>query len=259
MIYFKQVGFDDFYSIIDSTVRSFDLWIREITKKVEHKAFILQLIGSIIWQDYYGRIFKCDTNFCETRDWNMKDKMYTSKISESRNRYLIQSVKAKTITNIKITENNRKMFNMMNHRPKRMCVWRYLKWTDYWFFSTKCQSFRIVCSRTIHQLKGVSTSSGESCCLQVLTTSYFVLLVRMSLGGCHLTHLIPAVIRHPKKPNSGNRKCATVRLSTGAEVCAYIPNVGHNLQEHSQVSEIKSIAIAAFTIYSFFWWSLTTK
>ncbi|KAF8356373.1 hypothetical protein PRIPAC_97996 [Pristionchus pacificus] len=69
----------------------------------------------------------------------------------------------------------------------------------------------------------------------VLTTSYFVLLVRMSLGGCHLTHLILAVIRHPKKPNSGNRKCATVRLSTGAEVCAYIPNVGHNLQEHSQV------------------------
>uniref|UniRef100_A0A0K0DAS5 Small ribosomal subunit protein uS12m n=1 Tax=Angiostrongylus cantonensis TaxID=6313 RepID=A0A0K0DAS5_ANGCA len=43
------------------------------------------------------------------------------------------------------------------------------------------------------------------------------------------------VIRHPKKPNSGNRKCAIVRLSTGAEVCAYIPGVGHNLQEHSQV------------------------
>ncbi|KAE9417878.1 hypothetical protein Angca_002595, partial [Angiostrongylus cantonensis] len=46
---------------------------------------------------------------------------------------------------------------------------------------------------------------------------------------------ISAVIRHPKKPNSGNRKCAIVRLSTGAEVCAYIPGVGHNLQEHSQV------------------------
>ncbi|GMS81866.1 hypothetical protein PENTCL1PPCAC_4041, partial [Pristionchus entomophagus] len=47
--------------------------------------------------------------------------------------------------------------------------------------------------------------------------------------------VLKTVIRHPKKPNSGNRKCAIVRLSNGAEVCAYIPNVGHNIQEHSQV------------------------
>ncbi|ETN74649.1 ribosomal protein S12 [Necator americanus] len=47
--------------------------------------------------------------------------------------------------------------------------------------------------------------------------------------------VLKTVIRHPKKPNSGNRKCAIVRLSTGKEVCAYIPGVGHNLQEHSQV------------------------
>ncbi|KAJ1357810.1 hypothetical protein KIN20_016050 [Parelaphostrongylus tenuis] len=47
--------------------------------------------------------------------------------------------------------------------------------------------------------------------------------------------VLKTVIRHPKKPNSGNRKCAIVRLSNGAEVCAYIPGVGHNLQEHSQV------------------------
>ncbi|KAK0411944.1 hypothetical protein QR680_005934 [Steinernema hermaphroditum] len=47
--------------------------------------------------------------------------------------------------------------------------------------------------------------------------------------------VLKTVIRHPKKPNSGNRKCAIVRLSTGAEVCAYIPGEGHNLQEHSQV------------------------
>uniref|UniRef100_A0A1I7WYT6 Small ribosomal subunit protein uS12m n=1 Tax=Heterorhabditis bacteriophora TaxID=37862 RepID=A0A1I7WYT6_HETBA len=47
--------------------------------------------------------------------------------------------------------------------------------------------------------------------------------------------VLKTVIRHPKKPNSGNRKCAIVRLSTGSEVCAYIPGVGHNLQEHSQV------------------------
>lgn len=43
------------------------------------------------------------------------------------------------------------------------------------------------------------------------------------------------MIRHPKKPNSGNRKCAIVRLSNGKEVTAYIPKPGHNLQEHSQV------------------------
>ncbi|MFH4983973.1 hypothetical protein AB6A40_010682 [Gnathostoma spinigerum] len=47
--------------------------------------------------------------------------------------------------------------------------------------------------------------------------------------------VLKTVIRHPKKPNSGNRKCAIVKLSTGAEICAYIPGVGHNLQEHSQV------------------------
>lgn len=39
----------------------------------------------------------------------------------------------------------------------------------------------------------------------------------------------------PKKPNSALRKIARVRLSTGIEVTAYIPGVGHNLQEHSIV------------------------
>ena len=39
----------------------------------------------------------------------------------------------------------------------------------------------------------------------------------------------------PKKPNSALRKIARVRLSTGIEVTAYIPGVGHNLQEHSVV------------------------
>ncbi|GAB2534507.1 30S ribosomal protein S12 [Brachybacterium huguangmaarense] len=39
----------------------------------------------------------------------------------------------------------------------------------------------------------------------------------------------------PKKPNSALRKIARVRLSTGVEVTAYIPGVGHNLQEHSIV------------------------
>ena len=39
----------------------------------------------------------------------------------------------------------------------------------------------------------------------------------------------------PKKPNSALRKYASVRLSNGMEVTAYIPGIGHNLQEHSVV------------------------
>ncbi len=39
----------------------------------------------------------------------------------------------------------------------------------------------------------------------------------------------------PKKPNSALRKVARVRLTTGLEVTAYIPGMGHNLQEHSIV------------------------
>ncbi len=39
----------------------------------------------------------------------------------------------------------------------------------------------------------------------------------------------------PKKPNSALRKVARVRLTNGAEVTAYIPGIGHNLQEHSIV------------------------
>ena len=39
----------------------------------------------------------------------------------------------------------------------------------------------------------------------------------------------------PKKPNSALRKVARVRLTNGVEVTAYIPGVGHNLQEHSIV------------------------
>ena len=41
--------------------------------------------------------------------------------------------------------------------------------------------------------------------------------------------------RTPKKPNSALRKIARIRLTNGYEVTAYIPGVGHNLQEHSVV------------------------
>ena len=44
-----------------------------------------------------------------------------------------------------------------------------------------------------------------------------------------------ATILTPKKPNSALRKIARVRLTDGLEGTAYIPGVGHNLQEHSVV------------------------
>ena len=42
-------------------------------------------------------------------------------------------------------------------------------------------------------------------------------------------------IKTPKKPNSAQRKISRVRLTNGLEVTAYIPGIGHNLQEHSVV------------------------
>lgn len=44
--------------------------------------------------------------------------------------------------------------------------------------------------------------------------------------------VLKVIIKKPKKPNSANRKCVRVRLSNGKEVTAYIPGIGHNLQEH---------------------------
>ena len=45
--------------------------------------------------------------------------------------------------------------------------------------------------------------------------------------------VLKTLIKKPKKPNSANRKCVRVRLSTGREITAYIPGEGHNLQEHN--------------------------
>ena len=56
----------------------------------------------------------------------------------------------------------------------------------------------------------------------------------------------------PKKPNSALRKIARVRLSNGREVTAYIPGVGHNLQEHSIVmvrgGRVKDLPGVRYTI-----------
>ena len=46
---------------------------------------------------------------------------------------------------------------------------------------------------------------------------------------------LQVMTRTPKKPNSAMRKVAKIRLSNGFEVIAYIPDEGHNLQEHSIV------------------------
>lgn len=56
----------------------------------------------------------------------------------------------------------------------------------------------------------------------------------------------------PKKPNSAQRKIARVRLSNGQEVTAYIPGIGHNLQEHSIVmirgGRVKDLPGVRYTI-----------
>ncbi len=58
-----------------------------------------------------------------------------------------------------------------------------------------------------------------------------------ALRGCPQKRGVCLVVRtvSPKKPNSALRKVARVRLSNGVEVTAYIPGIGHNLQEHSVV------------------------
>ncbi|XP_036139870.1 40S ribosomal protein S12, mitochondrial isoform X2 [Monomorium pharaonis] len=47
--------------------------------------------------------------------------------------------------------------------------------------------------------------------------------------------VLKTVIKKPKKPNSANRKCVVVKLSNGKEMTAYVPGIGHNLQEHNIV------------------------
>ncbi|HET6387354.1 MAG TPA: 30S ribosomal protein S12 [Armatimonadota bacterium] len=58
-----------------------------------------------------------------------------------------------------------------------------------------------------------------------------------ALKGCPQRRGVCLLVRTqtPKKPNSALRKVARVRLTNGEEVTAYIPGIGHNLQEHSVV------------------------
>ena len=63
---------------------------------------------------------------------------------------------------------------------------------------------------------------------------------------------IQVMTRTPKKPNSAMRKVAKVRLTNGHEVIAYIPDEGHNLQEHSIVlirgGRVKDLPGVRYTI-----------
>ncbi|GIV05338.1 MAG: 30S ribosomal protein S12 [Fimbriimonadales bacterium] len=58
-----------------------------------------------------------------------------------------------------------------------------------------------------------------------------------ALQGCPQRRGVCTIVRTmtPKKPNSALRKVARVRLTNGIEITAYIPGIGHNLQEHSVV------------------------
>ena len=60
-------------------------------------------------------------------------------------------------------------------------------------------------------------------------------LVRQGRTSSVKKSTAPALGKGMKKPNSALRKVARVRLSNGIEVTAYIPGIGHNLQEHSVV------------------------
>ncbi|HEY0907837.1 MAG TPA: 30S ribosomal protein S12 [Candidatus Paceibacterota bacterium] len=91
---------------------------------------------------------------------------------------------------------------------------------------------------TIHQLiKRRRTSLKRKSKSVALTKSFNVLKNKpryfdspFKRGVC-----IKVTTKTPKKPNSAIRKIARVRLSNGMEVTAYIPGMGHNLQEHSVV------------------------
>lgn len=58
-----------------------------------------------------------------------------------------------------------------------------------------------------------------------------------ALKGCPQRRgvCLRVTVTTPKKPNSALRKIARVRLTSGMDVTAYIPGIGHNLQEHSVV------------------------
>ena len=93
---------------------------------------------------------------------------------------------------------------------------------------------------TINQLvrKGRKAKSNKSTApaLQWTYNSFKQRRTRQSKGAPQKRGVCTQVkTLTPKKPNSALRKIARVRLTSGQEVTAYIPGIGHNLQEHSVV------------------------
>ena len=91
-----------------------------------------------------------------------------------------------------------------------------------------------MCTRTIHGRRTVPTVSqlvrlGRTAEVSK-SKSPALQLSPQRRGVC-----IQVKTTTPKKPNSALRKIARVRLTNGIEVTAYIPGIGHNLQEHSVV------------------------
>ncbi|XP_066141123.1 small ribosomal subunit protein uS12m [Euwallacea fornicatus] len=109
------------------------------------------------------------------------------------------------------------------------------------------QNMKILCSGDAH-FSEILSSRFNSLSLQERCVSS---LARMHRLGPHVKPRNPklpldgnpfmkgvvlkTLIKKPKKPNSANRKCVLVRLSNGKEMVAYIPGIGHNLQEHNIV------------------------
>jgi len=93
---------------------------------------------------------------------------------------------------------------------------------------------------TINQLvrKGRKTTKKKSK-TPALQSNFNILKrkrIRMPKGHPYLRGVcLKVTTQTPKKPNSALRKIARVKLSNGMEVTAYIPGIGHNLQEHSVI------------------------
>ncbi|CAD7087685.1 unnamed protein product [Hermetia illucens] len=106
------------------------------------------------------------------------------------------------------------------------------------------QTFAITKQLACNVLNTSITSSSTS-------TRFMATLNQMHRSGPHIKQrpprqpldgkpfakgvILKTLIKKPKKPNSANRKCVLVRLSTGKEMVAYVPGIGHNLQEHNIV------------------------
>lgn len=91
---------------------------------------------------------------------------------------------------------------------------------------------------TINQLvRKPRTSARKKSKAPALGRSFNALKVRNTANNSPFKRgvCVKVFTQTPRKPNSALRKVARVRLTNGMEVTAYIPGVGHNLQEHSVV------------------------